>query len=682
MDRSKNRLNLNTRLQKKGQITIFIIIGLIIILSAAIVIYMVQTSQQVNPEEALIPQEAKPIYDYVTNCMNVLGQEALNVMGNQGGYLNLPNRISRTPSSYVPLDPSAMLKVPYWHYQAENRIPTMSQMQRDVDEYVQEKLLFCTQEFADFSDQYTITQDNAPLASTLFTDEDVTIKVTWPLDVKLNSAERSVAIQEFVTQIPVRYKKVYNLARQIMITENSDTFFENLTIDLMSAHSDIPFDGFEFSCRQKKWKLNEIETIAQEMLRQSVAQIRIKNTVYPPFLEEESVYEELRERREELQAELEAAQDLEELNAIEWPSEEGAPADRYAYFHYLWDIGAPESNLKVHFSYTPTWDMHLNAHPNSNGILRSNAISQFPGLLKLLCINQYHFTYDVIYPVLVSVHDDESYNDQGYSFRFAFPVLVHYNKPNRETFSDQQFVDYSLGTDFCEELGSEYYSLKAIGYDEFGYQDELTDVNVTYDCLGHTCELGTITAIAGENKLFTQLPSACGNPFIIMEKEGYIESRAQLTQNSLTLEMTKLRSLDLDFVKMPYQYRGESDQGFLPRENFKTQDKILLYMRHLNSDYELFLEYPSDDNNTQIQIIDDDADYEVDVMLMQLGNIVGGYHDDNLSIKYQDLSRAQGLTFHLLESRPIAPDIPLYQQRLVDQVYSGAHNDILHPLYN
>src|SRR3989338_4532142 len=126
------------------------------------------------------------------------------------------------------------------------------------------------------------------------------------------------------------------------------------------------------------------------------------------------------------------------------------PADRYDYFHYLWDMGAPESNLKIHFAYNPAWEMHINAHPNSNGVLSSNAITQFPQWLRLLCINQYHFTYDIIYPVMVTLNDDKSYNGQGYNFRFAFPVIIHGNKPDRVSFSDQQFTDYSAGADFCE----------------------------------------------------------------------------------------------------------------------------------------------------------------------------------------------------------------------------------------
>ena len=135
---------------KRGQITVFIIIGLIIILSAALVIYLTQTKDQVNPEEALIPEDAKPIYDYVASCMNTLGQEALNIMSNQGGYVQLPNSISRIPASYIPLDPAGMLKVPYWNYNRESRVPSIAFMQNEVKYYIEQRLANCVQNFITF----------------------------------------------------------------------------------------------------------------------------------------------------------------------------------------------------------------------------------------------------------------------------------------------------------------------------------------------------------------------------------------------------------------------------------------------------------------------------------------------------------------------------------------------------
>lgn len=668
-------------LDKKGQITIFIIIGLIIVISASLLMYMVQTMEAISPEEALIPPDVKPVYDYVVNCMNVLGQEALTIMSGQGGYLNLPNTIARAPASYLPLDPAGMLKVPYWSYQWEGRIPTIPAMQNEIDQYVQEKLNFCVQDFVAFQ-QVTITQDQFPKANTVFTDNDVTIRLTWPLDVNFKGTDRTVNVKEYVTKIPVRYKKVYELAKLVMYAENEQEFFENMTINLFTGNKEIPFDGLELSCRPKRWRLNEIENTAQSLVRQAVSQIRIKDTVYPPFMADEGVYQSLHEEYTRIQEELEGAETLEQLQNVQFPRRGDLPRDRYSYFHYLWDVGSPRSDLKVSFDYSPAWDMQLNAHPNSNGVLSSNLMSQFPSWLKFLCINQYHFTYDIIYPVMVTVRDDKSYGGMGYNFRFAFPVLIHNNQPSRDFYSDQQFVDYSLGDEFCEEKGEDYYAIRAVGYDAYGYRDYLTDVNVSYECVGNACGLGKITAVQGTNELRTQLPSACGNPYIILTKQGYVPAKGQMTTNELELEMVKLRKLQVQFQKMPYAYFGEDNQGFRPGERLLAQDKISFYIKDKNSTHEVMFEYPSNisGNVSTIELIDDDAVYDIDVILTQFGKMIGGYHNENLTIKYADLRGAQRITFNVVESRPVAVDDPAYQTRLFDQVYSGRLNEQLDPV--
>ncbi|MBS3128220.1 hypothetical protein J4410_03685 [Candidatus Woesearchaeota archaeon] len=665
---------------KRGQITVFIIIGLIIIISAGLIIYMIQSKEQINVEEALVPEDAKPIYEYVKSCMNTLGQEALNIMANQGGYVQLPNTISRMRASFLPLDSNALLKVPYWSYNNELRIPSIPFMQNEVKLHVEQGLAFCVQSFAAFP-QYKIVQEAPPQASVLFTENDVTVRLAWPLQADLIGKERSVALKDFTTNIPVRIKKVYELAKRIMYAENEQQFLEKLTLDAMILSKELPFDGLVFSCRPEKWRLDVLEEKNKKLMSEVLNQVRVKDTQYTPFLQDESVYEELRDEYERIQESLEGSESYEDLQSIEWPDRDDLPDDRFAYFHGFFDVGTPENDLKVKFHYSPYWDMNFNGHPNTNGFLQSNVASQFPIWLRFLCMNQYHFTYDVIYPVLVTVRDDESYRGEGYNFKFAFTVLVHHNEPSRGVYSEQQFTDYSVGEEFCQERGDIFFDFKAIGYDAYGYQSELTNVNVSSTCFSNHCELGTIVARQGANVLTTNIPSSCGNPFITFTKEGYLPATAQLTERALTVEMLKLRKLNIAIKKLPYVYSSEEDQAFYPQEDLRVQDEISLYLHPKGVEYDIIYDWPNEENATLIELIDDTAQYEADLMHTQMGTIVGGYHDENLTISYSDIGGAQTITFYVLESRPINLEDENYQMRLFDQIYSGRLNTALQPSF-
>ena len=60
-------------------------------------------------------------------------------------------------------------------------------------------------------------------------------------------------VREFSSNVPVKLKQAYELGKKIMEAENKDLFFEDITLDLMAMNEEIPFDGLEITCKQKKW---------------------------------------------------------------------------------------------------------------------------------------------------------------------------------------------------------------------------------------------------------------------------------------------------------------------------------------------------------------------------------------------------------------------------------------------
>ncbi len=189
---------------RRAQLTVFVIVGLVIMLSAATVLYY--ASKRIPIEEILlVPTEAKPVHDFVTNCIDIVAREAIERLGTQGGYINLPGIIAKTPNSYIPVDSSAVFKTPLWYYEGEDRTPSIQDIEQDISAYITAQLRTCTREFTAHPQFIIAEQANTTTATTL-TEEDVRIKVIWPL--LLTKGQTTTSIKDFAVKEQVKLKKI------------------------------------------------------------------------------------------------------------------------------------------------------------------------------------------------------------------------------------------------------------------------------------------------------------------------------------------------------------------------------------------------------------------------------------------------------------------------------------------
>src|SRR3989344_2258537 len=105
-----NKLN-----SRKGQVTIFIIVAILIV--ASIVGYFLLKDRL----KVGMPKELASAYDYFLSCIEDETQLASSLAGSQAGYLELPE--FEAGSDYMPF--SSQLNflgkgVPYWYYVSGN----------------------------------------------------------------------------------------------------------------------------------------------------------------------------------------------------------------------------------------------------------------------------------------------------------------------------------------------------------------------------------------------------------------------------------------------------------------------------------------------------------------------------------------------------------------------------------
>ncbi len=667
----------------RAQITIFIIIGIVILLSLGTVIYFYQQRATAPIKKIVaVPEDIQQIYDYVNTCIDQIGKDGIIILGAQGGYIEIPAVIDRNPNAYVASDPLGIAKTVMWYHEGEGRTPTLDYMQRALALYIKQNLPDCVGNFDAFKERYEITPKSDILPIVSFTDTEVIIEVKWQLDIK--TQERQAELNEFVTDYQVKFKPAWELASKAMDEENKQGWFENLTIDLISSNPRIPVSGMEFSCGPKKWHLEQVKREIQLMLYYNFPYIRVENTNYPPPLESIRTYENLKEAAADIRKDLEAEKEP------DWP--DNAPPDAFEMNRMMFNTGTKKSDLKAAFTYQPEWPLYVNAQPNKGGILSTTQMKGARKYLSFLCINQWHFAYDMIYPVKMTVRDDTAFNGEGFNFQMAFPVIIEDNEESRTFFGLKRFVIPDTGADICETVGGQRIDIRTTGFVEGSpVAEELEDTNVTWQCVNQECLLGkTYSDGSGAIRLNTYIPQGCSNPAILASKEGYIPKREYVRDEHAEIMMTKLKKLPYTIMMHPYYEEVSKDnptkatkQKWLEEQAYskftKTMHATVSISLRGNESYDQYKSYPAsleavtpqekgayelaeiaDVATDDVEFVYGDAQYDIDIIVFKGNTPVGGYHAENMTITYDETAGATNAVFHVVEYRPLP--VEDYQQ--------------------
>jgi hypothetical protein len=638
----------------KAQITIFIIIGIVILLAASFFLYY---RNFIFAETEIVPIDLVPVKDYVESCLDQVSQDAIVRLGMQSGYINIPNQV-RLYESYIELIPNSPFIVPYWHYNGISFVPTISEMQNEISGYVRDNIARCVN-FDVLKNDYLIESSEEISIETIIAEQDVVVSMEYPISITTRSTEEQSKISKFHVTRPVRLKKAFELARNILEAENSKTYLENITVDWMSMNRKIPLNGIEFHCKDLTWRVSDVQKQIQDTIYYNLPKVMIKNTNHPKFLKNESVYEKLREYT------------LEDINKGNYPDIE-TPADAYDYSHYLLDVRSPKVDLKAMFFYNPSWGIHVAARPSEDGIMRSTKQDGSEEFLSFFCLNTYHFNYDIVYPVEVLIRDDKAFNGHGFIFRYSFQVMINHNQPDRSGFLNPEFVMFG-GSDIgaCDDLDGQQYDIRTFGVDEFGIENmEIKDVNLTYDCYRFKCYLGKTKADEGHYRLRTQLPSSCSHGMIVAEKPGYLKKAEQVLESTdVDVNMIKMKKMKFDVVMNNYNsLNNEISSQQLVNSPIKAfiniqsiDEPSLSYSRR----------YPVEDpEQDMVEIMQQDSKYKLDIILVDEADsfVIGGY-SGNWTASYDDIVTASKVRFHVANYLPKPMNLDAEQKaiRFIEQ---------------
>lgn len=647
---------------RKGQVTVFIIIGLLVIVGLALFLYYRSVILD-TPE--YVPDDLKPAHQYISSCLDQISQDAVVALGAHAGYITIPDHIE-TAQAYISIIPRSQLKIPLWYANGFDFTPTVQGMEGELSSYVQDHLSDCV-DLTAFAQEYEVTADQLE-ATALIGDDDVSISVVYPLTFTDKTTGEQTTITKFQSTQQVRLKDLYTLGKQILAAENQHTYFENITLDLMGLNPSVPFNGLSFGCSPQKWSVRNVKQSVQDMVYYNLPNIRVKNTDYPDFLASDKTYTDLQKYT------------IEDISEGDSPLKE-APADAYDYSHYLLDVGTSKTDLSAGFMYQPTWNMQFTGSPESEGYLVSDVRQGDGEFLDFMCINSYHFTYDVVYPLQVILRDDAAFNGKGYVFRYGFTVHINHNEPDRQGFFNPDFLQTGKRIGACTQLAGNPYDIRILGTDEYGVANsELNAVNISYDCFSFSCTLGQTNPDEGAYRLRTQLPSSCVNGYLVAEKPGYLKARQQ-AQDSEDIDITLHKLKTLPFLVVGNTFDPATGSV---GEDTTIQDPFLASITLRKNDNPRFSwqgTYPNEDN-IPLELLEEQATYALEITVFDQadGVIIGGYAS-NWTVRYTDVAHATYMEFHvpLYLPKPLSKDQEQQVLEFIDQ--NKAYKEPLAPRF-
>ena len=567
-------------MKKRGQLTFFIIVGVIILLLVGIAFYTFYIDLKDKPIDeptVTLDQFTMPVNQFVESCVYDLSKDALNKLMERGGYLYNDNLyydvLDSTEGNSLDYIPGSTFLIPYWyHMESDNECmndcifgsmrkelckPTNTEcfsrgensIEHDLERYLEENLNKCLNDFKNFEEENLIViNESNPDFDIIIRKNSILINLNFPLTIIQN--EHTSRISNFNVEYETALYELYEAATEITNYQSTNCIFENHILNLISIYSGLedefdlpPFYMESPFIRNRVWFKPEVHNSLDELASAYIPLIRFRNTSQADY----------------------------PISPIENPLFEGIH-----YHHFLFSPFKKQRDIIYQLNFFPWWETYFDI-PQAEGNLissretlsfRNNPLERLIGRINNAeYISSYRYSFPVVIELRKPGYDFDLDHDE--IFRFALEGNIRANKcfmPGEEII--RPAVRESL---LCNPLffSNDEYNISV----RDDYTNELIeDVEIEF-YLEQFCMLGR----TNENGyLVTNMPSTEGGGYITFSKEGYLDKFINLSEYSNYINV-KLKPLFEKEIKISMlnlstiNEMGFSDNPFDIREQNKEE---------------------------------------------------------------------------------------------------------------
>ena len=631
----KNKSNMK---MKRGQVTIFVVLGLVLIAAIAGVLYIVKNQERPRvdvPDDLVF--EHNNIKKFVESCTYSIAKEAIIKLGEQGGYIDP----LATGVTFVPGFPTkgrgfefvegSEFVIPYWYHMSSpdscvygcdfaSEQPQLLgsssfSVESQISDYIELQLNDCLRDFSDFDySGLDITQPDVFVANTIIGRDKVTIKLDN--DILLGKDGETTTISEFSTDLDVKLGDMFIVGSELVYfaADNNTKLLEALTketIALGSIGNDPALPPMRGAAKINLfdldyWLLTEVESEIELLLMTYVPSLQVL------FAKNSAVFD---------------------------TSDEYIDAtynNRIIMLNHTRVNPAILNELNVNFIYLGWWDSYVKVKPGGQMITPN--FNGWKNKFFSLGIYTYDFGYDVSYPVMVIIEDEDAFNGEGFILQFGLEANLRNNQPviGNIPYGLEEESEYVSIIDFCDLQQRNSGNIKINVIDELN-GNSLDDVDVSFDCIDETCLLGKTQNGIGIN---TKLP-ICWGGYLTASKMGYPDVIVPLSTNldvddEVSISLIKEKTYDVSIKKhvlRKFGFNWELSNSYSVLDD--SEQLFLLIQKVVETDESEYIKFVSIEGIESATINLVPGEYTVEATLIR--NLGPGMDPEEIVIAEQEM---------------------------------------------
>ena len=569
-----------TKIPKKGQITVFIIVGIVILTVVGVSVYIATEGFSFGDIPGIqVSSQVQPIYDYVTSCMENTIIQGLKIISVNGGYINpLEGRKLDYRSHLSDIIIRGPNRLPYWYHfdvsssTFRSHAPPLTKtngigsIEEQLENYLKSNIEFCFNGFVSFSERYDISYDYiSPIVSIVDSGLSVYSEIPMRVNFPNNPGESAQSLRDFYIEIPTEFKRIYNLASDISRTQSLTGFLERPILELLSYQSGIgrplpPFYEVEIFKPGSGdfWLREDVHSHIKRNILPKISSVKIlftQNVNYPltagPI---QTTFQEI------------ALQDIID------------PRDDY----YM---------LSASFSYPPSSNPFIKVGSGGAMLRPDEASSDVGGIFSQMLgavIRRYRFNYDISFPVVTRICDTTSFRGQGLCFYFSLEGNIKMNDaflPHSIDYSGI-FGSTSGESDFVNPNDPGQYVDKFVEFEVIDKQtkEPIDNVQVFYSC-GAEFYIDNIVLSNDVSRFFGKMPFCAAGGRIILRSPGY-HSTFRRWNNQFDSSHVILENFEMNRIRhIPVSILKREPGSFMFSENeLDDNDKVILHISRIRTD--------------------------------------------------------------------------------------------------
>lgn len=608
-------------ISRYAQISIFVINSAIVLVLGIIFFVTISTT-------SLFQQDTPSfrIQEFTQQCLEQQVYFAFNEVGRKGGWYFTENQV---PLFARQNDHNSIINAArgfehifygnlvYWNYfdessnQINTNIPRLddesdpfsirNQIIRLVEETINAQ---CLEDYASFSERYTIDVDinELEITSTTFEGNRVVFEMYLPVFIRDQEQGVSDSITTFRVDVDNKIRIPYYIANDIVTAQNEESFIELAMLDFIynyqsTGNNDLlpPFYDFRYGVADYSVIMAEDKKpLLRQIFNTHLNEVIITDLHLTPDqenivrLNQEAVFRPVIAHQRDILSNLESETFLNSQRLDREFSNHNARINFETFF-------------PVSFSFS-----------NGRGggqILTHNVFNELL-LIVPIQYTTYQAGYDVTIPILYQI-ESNSQTPDNFIFNLPLEVNIRNNNPVRDLIDSgirtSSLTDStSFSASFCNENHhiSEDVVIDVSSFNRFGEREPLDNVEFTFSCSTQPSSICPISSQESQERFDSQefvlqLPINCPDSRLEVSKDGFVSESLSVSPSLLNevrerVTLTQPKELEF-FFSIDGRTLGENQETFIMFEPINNPQYIQVFNFNSSTDF----------NNQNITLVPD-----------------------------------------------------------------------------